>query len=258
MIVEEIQDLLGEYRRWLQDKTILQKINGDWVEITTPHLDRHNDCLQIYACKEGNGYMLTDDGYIISDLVSSGCDLKSSPKRQELLRMTLAGFGVQVDNKEQLIIHATPENFPLKKHNMVQAMLAVNDLFYLAKPHVESLFLEDVVKWLDSVDIRYTPNIKFVGKSGYDHMFNFVIPKSRQQPERIIQTVSSPQKGAVKNLMFNWIDTKETRPADAILFVFLNDGDMAVSSSDTDALKEYNAKPVQWSQREQVREQLAA
>ena len=34
MIVEEIQDLLGEYRRWLQDKTILHKVNNDWVEIT--------------------------------------------------------------------------------------------------------------------------------------------------------------------------------------------------------------------------------
>lgn len=172
--------------------------------------------------------------------------------------MTLAGFGVRVDGNEQLFIHTTPENFPLKKHNMVQAMLAVNDLFYLASPHVKSLFLEDVTQWLDQANIRYMPNVKFVGKTGYDYMFNFAIPKSREQPERLVQTLPNPQKGAVKNLMFNWIDTKETRPADAILFVFLNDGDMAVSSSDTDALKEYNAKPVQWSQREQVREQLAA
>lgn len=51
MIVEEIRGLLAEYRDWLQDKTILQKVNDDLVEITTPHLDRHNDCLQIMCAK---------------------------------------------------------------------------------------------------------------------------------------------------------------------------------------------------------------
>jgi hypothetical protein len=45
-------------------------------------------------------------------------------------------------------------------------MLAVNDLFYLAKPIVESLFYEDVVQWLDANDIRYTPSVKFTGISG--------------------------------------------------------------------------------------------
>lgn len=40
--------------------------------------------------------------------------------------------------------------------------------------------------------IRYTPKVKFTGKSGYDHLFDFVIPKSRQQPERIIQAINRP------------------------------------------------------------------
>ena len=29
-------------------------------------------------------------------------------------------------------MHATPDSFPLRKHNLVQAILAVNDMFYLA------------------------------------------------------------------------------------------------------------------------------
>ena len=139
-MVKDIQKLLDDYTRWLRDKTVLRDVGRDWVQVTTPHLDRHNDCLQFYVRREDNGYLLTDDGYIISDLINSGCPL-DSPKRQELLKMTLAGFGVQMDD-EQLLIKATPENFPLKKHNLIQAMLAVNDLFYLASPHVASLFYE--------------------------------------------------------------------------------------------------------------------
>ena len=255
MIVEEIQGLLAEYRNWLQDKTVLQQVNGDLVEITTPHLDRHNDFLQIYARKDGNGYVLTDDGYIISDLANSGCKL-DTPKRQQLLQMTLAGFGVRVE-AEQLFVHATPENFPLRKHNMIQAMLAVNDLFYLASPHVESLFLEDVTRWLDLADIRYTPRIKLVGKSGYDHMFNFVIPKSRQQPERLLQALSNPKKDAVEALVFKWIDTRDAREDDSLLVAVLNDANN-ISPDAIDAMHSYGLKPVLWSQREQAQELLAA
>ena len=258
MIVEEIQGLLVEYSRWLKDKTALQEIDEDWVEITTPHLDRHNDCLQIYARKHDNGYMLTDDGYIIADLASSGCSL-DSPKRKELLRTTLAGFGVQVDDRGQLTVHTTSKDFPLKKHNMIQAMLAVNDLFYLARPHVESLFLEDVGKWLDLAKVRYTPSVKLPGKSGYDHMFNFIIPKSQDQPERIVQALSSPQKGTVEALVFKWLDTRENRADDSQLFALLRDDKgIAVSSSVVEALENYELKPVLWTNRKQVQEQLAA
>jgi len=78
MIKNEIDNLLTNYIKWLKDKTIVKQIREDWVEITTPYLDRHNDCLQIYAKKTDNGYLLTDDGYIISDLDNSGCMLPES------------------------------------------------------------------------------------------------------------------------------------------------------------------------------------
>ena len=45
--VAEIEKLLNDYRAWLKDRTTLREINGTWVEITTPYLDRHNDALQI-------------------------------------------------------------------------------------------------------------------------------------------------------------------------------------------------------------------
>lgn len=255
-MIEEIQKLIDEYTKWLKDKTILKQVDKDWVKIVTPYLDRHNDCLQIYTCKDGNGYLLSDDGYIINDLMNTGCTL-DTPKRQELLKLTLAGFGVQLSNNN-MIIKATPETFSLKKHNIIQAMLAVNDLFFLSSPMITSLFFEDVVSWLDLAEIRYSPKMKFTGKTGYDHMFDFVIPKSKRQPERIIQTLNSPKKDSAEALVFKWIDTRETRPADSKLFAFLNDTNITVAETVKDALKNYDAEPVLWSQREVVRDLLVA
>lgn len=254
-MIRDIQHLLDAYHAWLKDKTALRQID-QWIEITTPYLDRHNDYIQIYARKANGGYVLTDDGYTLDDLEQSGCKLQS-PKRQELLKMTLNGFGVQLHDNA-LEVHASPDNFALRKHNLVQAMLAVNDMFYLAVPMVASLFYEDVVAWLDVHDIRYTPKVKFTGKTGYDHLFDFVIPKSRQQPERIIQTINRPNRDTAQAVVLSWIDTKEVRSADSRAYALLNDSEQTVSPTVLDALRSYDVRPVPWSQRESVREELAA
>jgi len=254
-MMNEIQKLLDDYRAWLKDKTQLRQIDK-WVEITTPYLDRHNDYIQIYASKSNGGFLLTDDGYTINDLEQSGCKL-NSPKRQDLLQMTLNGFGVQLkDNR--LEVNASADNFSLRKHNLLQAVLAVNDMFYLAVPMVASLFYEDVVSWLDIHDVRYTPKVKFTGKSGYDHLFDFVVPKSRLQPERILQAINRPNRETAQAVAFAWVDTREVRSADSRAYAILNDTDQQISTSVTDALVNYSVKPVLWSKREEVLEELAA
>lgn len=253
---DEVAKLVDDYWHWLKDKTLLKGLGQNWVEITTPHLDRHNDCLQIYAKRTDNGYLLTDDGYIISDLSISGCSLDTA-KRQKVLKTVLAGFGVQLDGKE-LFVQSSSKDFPIKKHNLVQAMLAVNDLFYLSSPHINTLFSEDVSQWMDLINIRYTPNVKFAGKSGYDHHFDFVIPKSISQSERIIEMVNVPQKNKVSELVFKWEDTREARPPESQMFALLNDSQTKVSETVIEALNRYEIQTILWSNHQNIEEILIA
>ena len=255
-MIEEINTLPDQYSKWLRDKTSLRQIN-DWIEISTPYLDRHNDALQIYAKRQNGGYLLTDDGYIIEDLQQSGCKLDTG-KRQALLNMTLNGFGVQLKEGRRIEVHASADNFALRKHNLVQAMLAVNDLFNLAVPIVASLFYEDVVAWLDLHEIRYTPKVKFTGRSGYDHVFDFVIPKSRTSPERILQAINRPSRDTAEALAWAWIETREVRPPESKAYALLNDSDHTISASVLDALRNYDVNPIPWSRREEARTDLAA
>ena len=255
-MIDEIRALLDQYSQWLRDKSVLREVNDQYVEITTPFLDRHNDYAQIYVRRENGGFLLTDGGETVEDLRSSGCDLETK-KRKDLLIATLNGFGIQRDG-DALIVKATPQNFSLRKHNLVQAMLAVNDLFYLAVPVVASLFLEDVMAWFELHEIRYTPNVKFTGKSGYDHTFDFVVPSSRRAAERLIRAVNRPSRDLAESLAFSWVDTREVRPATSRFYAFLNDEDRAPTASILDALRNYEIIPVPWSSRDQVRQELAA
>ena len=146
----------------------------------------------------------------------------------------------------------------MRKHNLLQAVLAINDMFYLAALMVANLFYEDVASWLDLHDIRYTPNVKFSGKTGYDHRFDFVIPKSRQQPERIVKAVNRASRETAEAVAFSWIDTKEVRPPDSRAYALLNDSEQSVSQPIIDALSNYEVRPVRWSERERARFELAA
>lgn len=252
-MIDEIQGLVDEYARWLKEKTQWRQVD-EWVEITTPYLDRHNDYLQIYARRRNGDYVLTDAGYVLQDLELSGCKL-DTPKRKALLMMTLNGFGVRL-NRDMLEVHTSAANFAPSKHNLIQAMLAVNDLFGLAMPMTASLFYEDVVAWLEEHEIRYTTNVKFTGQSGYDHLFDFIIPKSRSQPERIIKTISSPSRNTAQAVAFSWIDIKDVRPLDSKAYAILNDIDSSVPANVLDALKNYAVSPILWSNREAVAGEL--
>lgn len=249
------ENLVDQYFSWLKSKTAWREING-WTEITTPYLDRHNDYIQIYLRQNGDEWELTDDGETLADLIQSGCEL-DTPRRKALLQTTLNGFGMHFANGA-ITVKTKQDSFALRKHNLIQAILAVNDLFYLARASVESFFFEDVALWMDDSDIRYTQRVKFSGRTGYDHLFDFVVPKSKKEPERILRVVNNPAKDQANAVILSWVDTKDARPSNSVAYAVLNDKERTISDGVVEALKNYDITPLPWSQRHEFRERLAA
>ncbi len=250
-----ISQLIDEYARWLRAGITVTEI-GDAYEITTPFLDRHNDHIQIFVRREDNHLILTDDGYVLADLRQSGCVLES-PRRRSLLMSILGGFGVSLSGDELTTV-AHNGDFSQRKHSLIQALLAVGDLFSTARSHVRSLFLEDVAVYLDSIQARCLPNIQLVGKSGLQHKYDFAIPKSAKAPERLILALSNPSKQTAKLAIFAWTDTRMVRADKAMMYAMLNDSEAPVAGEVADALKQYDIVPVAWSDRRQYADKLAA
>jgi len=245
---DECQRLIDAYVSWLRRELSVEEV-GEACELTTPFLDRHNDHLQVYATRHNGNIILSDDGYILSDLRTSGLEV-DTPKRRMVLDSVLKGLGVRVE-KEQLLVEASAANLGQRLHSLVQAMLAVNDMFVMAQPRVASFFFEDVRNFLDSNDVRYTPRVKLAGKSGYDHGVDFLIPKSRKRPERILQAVAAPKKDNIVAYLWTLSDTRSARmgESEAEAYAFLNDQDQAVGGDVIEALNAYQVVPAIWSQR---------
>jgi len=242
------QKLIDAYIDWLRHGLSAENV-GEVCELTTPFLDRHNDHLQVYATRRNGNIILSDDGYILSDLRTSGLEI-DTPKRKIVLDSVLKGLGVRAENG-QLFVEASSENLGQRLHSLVQAMLAINDMFVMAQSRVASFFFEDVRNFLDDHDIRYTPRVKLAGKSGYDHGVDFLIPRSRKRPERILQAIATPKKDNIFAYLWTLSDTRAAREgADAAeAYAFLNDQEQSVGGDVIEALETYNVIPAIWSQR---------
>lgn len=246
----DCQHVIAEYLKWIKDNTVTKTVEeGKVCSISTPFLDRHNDHLDIYLLKTKDNLKLTDNGYTIADLKMSGFEI-NTPKRASILKTALNGFGVKMNGNDELYVDANPQNIGQKKHYLLQAILAVNDMFNLAQETVYSLFKEDVELYFRSNDIFFSKDIKLTSKSGFDHNIDFLIPASKNKPERLIKAINTAKKDTVLSSIMAFNDINQTRETPTKNFVVYNDLEKEVSKDVIGALDNYAVKHIPWSQKE--------
>lgn len=240
----DIQELINEYAAWLKREITFDKI-GEYYEITTPYLDNRNDYLQIYVRQEGQNIYFSDDCATINELKANGFQFTSN--RKSYLQRILNQYGVALD-EDELITKASVDDFALKKHLFIQAMLRIDDMFITSKAKVASLFLDDIQEFFNEQDIYCSENVQFTGVSGFSHNYDFLLQRSKDKPERLCQAVNNPNKSSMGNILFAWNDTKGVRRRDSQLIVFLNDRNN-ITKGIEEGFSNYEAKVIRWSER---------
>jgi len=254
---ENFQVIIDSYIQWIRDNTSLRSVgNGSSSAIVTPFLDRHNDHVEIYATKKDGGYKLTDDGQTIKDLEMSGMEI-SSPKRQKVLNTTLNGFGVKLGEDQELYVETNLSNLGQKKHFLIQAILAVNDMYALSQEHIFSFFKEDVELYFKSNEIIHTKDVKITGKTGFHHNIDFIVSASKTRPERLIKTINNPKKDQVIPALFMFNDIKEIREQETKSYLIYNNIDYQPSSEILDALSSYDVHGIPWSEKDVLKKEMA-
>lgn len=248
-----MDNIINSYYSWLKENTITNLV-GEYTEVTTPFLDRHNDCIQYYIkMNKDNTIFLTDDGYVIEDLEQSGF-LFNTPKRKELLKNILLNYHLDLDNNNCITVNTSIEHFPYRKHFFIQGIMAINDLYSVNKNNISSIFLEDVSEFLDNNDIFYNDNIKITGQSGFDHNIDYLLPglKKKNIPEKYLKVINTPNKSNTESVLFTWSDIKNMRKNKLDMYVLLNDLDRDIKNDFINAYKAYNIKPLFWSKKDDI------
>ena len=245
MNVEQARGFISAYAKFVEVNMVpVQQGNG--VCISTPMLNRNNDCMRVYLGDDpSGGYVISDLGETINDLELSGFSMTG--QRIDKLNSILSGFSVKEEEGE-LCITASAADLPMKMNMLLQAMASVDDMFLLSQSSVRNLFTEDVGNWLLDNEIPYVPGPSFQGRSGLSFKFDYAIGKNKRRPMRLIKTVNNPDKQGIQNALFGWEDIKSARN-DYEGVVFLNSTntkDGVVPPESIEACKNYGLTPIIW------------
>lgn len=239
------------YFKWLYDNTLQYNISENISRLTLPFLDRNNDCTEIFIKYENENYVVTDDGETLGELELLNFNLFSSKKRTAVFNRLLLAHGVNKSETGELFVSCSKEDLYQKVHMLTQCMIKISDLFYTAKTSLPSLFIEDVQAYLDEKEIRYSQNVSFPGISGLTTNYDFLIPKSKNAPERIMKVVNNIDQQQTNSILFLWNDTNQARKGySSVLYVFLEDSNKKIPSTVTTSMNNYHVVPVKWSKRE--------
>ena len=236
MKLEDAGAIIDSYADFIRANMIPTQ-QGEGVCITTPMLNRNNDCMNVCVGESESGSLVfTDLGETISDLELSGFSL--TDQRAEKLESILAGFGVERSNGELLV----------RLNMLLQAMESVDDMYLLSRGSVRNLFAEDVGAWMMENDVSFVPGPSFNGKSGMLYKFDYAIGRNKRHPMRLIKAVNNPGRQGVQNALFGWEDVRASR-MECEGYVFLNSKntkDGVVSSEVVRACENYGLTPVIW------------
>ena len=252
-------DFKQQYIDWLYENIDQKKVSDNTYSITLPFLDRNNDHLQVFIiCNPDQSYTLTDDGETVAELELSGMDVMASDRRKTIFNTILRSHGVTCTEDKALCVQCTNEDLPLKKHMLTQCMIKISDMFYLARPNIQSLFIEDVKAYFEKNEIFGIGDVSFSGKSGLITTYDFGISRSKKAPERLVKVVNTMNLLNAQSIAFLWEDTRIVRPEVSLLYVFIQDKLQKIPHSATHLMEQYGIKPVLWSQRDNYISELAA
>lgn len=244
-----IDQLKNEYINWLNKEIKLEKFDH-FIEITTPFVDMHHDSISLFLVTQTNDYKLTDDGYLINELEALDIDIKNNARRRKYLKQTLKIFGISYnkDNNELYVEFDNIKKFPDIQHRLTQCVIRVSDMMMTSFNRVLGFFTEDIANYFLDNDVGYNENVGFVGKTGQNQIFDFVLPRKRNVKPKLIQAINDPKTNAYKSPLVSFFDVQNSK-ADHDFIVLTNDVTNKVSEKFTEALTNHGINVLPWSKR---------
>jgi hypothetical protein len=125
-------------------------------------------------------------------------------------------------------------------------------MFVMAQEHVLSLFKEDVALFLEAHQVPVFSDFKLSGKSGFDHKFDFGLPKTSSKPQRVLQAINNLSKDNATSLAFAVADVRGIRTEPLGALALINDAMRPPNPEYVAALRMYEIQALLWSQRQEA------
>jgi|SRR5690625_878186 len=256
--MELINQLNSLFDQWNKENLTFKSYN-DFIEITTPFVDMHHDLIQLYFTDKSDNapFKLTDDGYIVNELKTLGINIRNTQKRKDFFEVTLRSFGINYDqnSNELFVTFDALKEYPAKQHNLLQCIIKITDMLLTSRNTVASIFTEEIEDYFEENNVIFTPRMGFLGKTGNQQTFDFIIPHSKKSNEKLIKAVNKATSRNYINTLFPFTDIQSIRK-DSDLLVIANDLDSPISEKFKKSLTNWDVEVLPWTSREEWVERL--
>ncbi len=241
-------EVVSAYLRWLGENTAASP-QGEWTVVTVPFLDRHNDQLQIFVRRHPDGFELTDDGYVLSDLESSGVTL-STPRR-EWVSTIARRFGVQLQGSE-LSARASGADVPYSFHALLQAMLAIGHQASGDRKATARSFPSEVREYLESLQLPLKRGTRLQGRSGLTHQFDYVLTPPGGRHPRVVAIIGAQAREKLRRVVLGWNDVRERNRLEEPITVIVDDRIWPLPQELFELCQSNGVRAIPWSARNDI------
>ncbi len=233
------------YLNWI-NKSNYTDLKNEWIEIKTPFTDFTGSYIYLFAKKIDDKYYLTDYGNILNELDMHNIQIKG--QRKKLLYKILLSQKCNIGNNNDIYIEFfNITDFPKYKHQLIQAIINISDLFLTSKSNIENLFLFDVVEFLDKNEISYSSRpYSLQGKSELTNTFDLNIGqiKKRNIPTLHTRIINRLTDNSMKSLIFATTDLSLDK--NEKIATILNDIDNKIDDKKIKILENANIEVIHW------------
>ena len=176
-----IESIERDFRDKVSECIRLQPEGVGRLRVFTPFMFEDGDHLAIVMRREGERWVLSDEGHTYMHLTY---DLEESQlqqgTRQKIISNALAAFTVD-DKDGELVLPVPNSSYGDALYSFIQALLRITDVSYLSRERVRSTFLEDFRAFIseqvpeehrdfDWHDPIHDPEAKYVVDCRLNHM----------------------------------------------------------------------------------------
>ena len=234
------------YLNWI-NKCNYTDLKNEWIEIKTPFTDFTGSYIYLFAKEIDGKYYLTDYGNILNELDMHNIQIKG--QRKDLLNKILLSQKCEIGKNNDICIKfSNIENFPKYKHQLIQAIINISDLFLTSKSNIENLFLFDVIDFLDKQEISYSSRpYSLQGKSELTNNFDLNIGQIRKRniPTLHTRIINRLTDNSMKSILFAttdlYLDKNEK------IATIINDIDNKIDNKKADVLRKSNIEVIFWN-----------
>lgn len=151
-----ITDIKTDFISKVSKQIILERVGHDIFEILTPHTFSDGDHFSIVLKKEGEKWILTDEGDTFMHLEILGISEVSllNGTRNKILSAILEQFSL-TERDGELILEINEDDYGLAFYNFSQALIQISDLEFLSRERIKKTFLDDFKDLItEAVDIK--------------------------------------------------------------------------------------------------------